>query len=63
MKTIEQRLATAMAQLERQTTDWDRAMKALAALGDEPLRVPVALLAELDTVVKHAQAAAGGVQV
>jgi hypothetical protein len=63
MKTIQERFADAMAQLERQTAEWDRAMKALAALGHAPLHVPAALLAELDAVVQHVQAAVGGVPV
>jgi hypothetical protein len=63
MKTIQERLAEEMAQLERQTAEWDRAMKALAALGDAPLRVPDAVLTELDAVVHRVHAAAGGMPV
>lgn len=63
MKTIQERFADARAQLERQTKEWDQAMEALAAMGDAPLRVPAAVLAELDALVHHVHAATGGLPV
>lgn len=63
MKTLEERLANARAELERQTAEWERAMSALAALGGAQVLVPVEALAKLDAVVKHAHTATGGVPV
>jgi hypothetical protein len=54
MKTIEERLADTANEIERQTALWDDAARALAALGDVPLRVPAAALADLDATVLRA---------
>ncbi len=63
MKTLEERLADATAELERQNADWERAMSSLAALGGERFRVQAEAMAQLDAIVKHVHTAAGGVQV
>jgi|HubBroStandDraft_6_1064221.scaffolds.fasta_scaffold334987_2 hypothetical protein len=61
MKTIEERLAQAKAQLARQQAEWDAAKAALAKLGDAPLRVPVASLVAIDAAARRAQAAVGAI--
>lgn len=66
MKTLEERLANAAAELERQTVQWEGAMRSLAALESGRggrLHVPAEAVAELDAIVKHVHTAAGGVQV
>jgi hypothetical protein len=70
MKTIEERLAETAEEIERQTASWRQAARALAALGDVTVRVPVEVLAELDATVMQAEAVgarraviAGAVQV
>jgi hypothetical protein len=66
MKTTEERLANAADEIERQTAMWQEAVRALAALGDVPLRIPAEVLAELDVLdvkVRRTHVAPGGIQV
>ncbi len=63
MKTLEERFADARGELERQTAEWERARRRLAALGNVRLQVPPEPLAKLDAVVQRVHPAAGGVPV
>jgi hypothetical protein len=56
MKTNEEPLANTAEEMDRQAALLQAAARALAALGDVPLRVPAAVLAELDATVLRAEA-------
>jgi hypothetical protein len=61
MKTIDERLAEAKAELARQQRAWQDAQAAFRKLGHAPIRVHTSSLAAIDAAVRRAQAARGGI--